>query len=819
MTKEADARVKIDALLKQAGWRFSDNEQGKKNIILENTIHFEQSNKKGAADYVLLDDDGKPLVVIEAKKAQKNPLNGKEQARRYAQNAQARFVILSNGDTHYLWDIQSGNPLLIQAFPTLMFLKYQTDFNPHYQHLIDEIVEADYIALSQQPHFKKDPQYRNPQTRQAYIFENKLRFLRPYQLNAIHALQKQAKNQDHRFLFEMATGTGKTLTTAAVIKLFLKTGNAKRVLFLVDRIELENQAEKSLDNSLKQDYVTVIYKHNKSDWRKADIVVTTVQSLSTNDRYRSEFKPNDFDLIISDEAHRSINGTARCVFDYFIGFKLGLTATPKDYLKHARVDLNDPREWERRLLLDTYQTFGCEQGEPTFRYSLIDGAQDGYLINPLVVDARTEVTTRLLSEQGYAIRQMTVEQDSEDIFTAKDFEKQFFSEPTNRIFCETFLTHALRDPLSGEIGKTIVFCVSQAHTSKIAQLLNEIAMQRYPGRYQSDFALQVTSDIPDAQKMASDFAYNHLRGHSQFLVGYKTAKTRVCVTVGMMTTGYDCADLLNVGFMRPIFSPTDFVQMKGRGTRTFTFEYQDIHKRVHTVKKQHFKLFDFFANCEYFEERFNYDEVLQLPQRCHSNSVREDESDYANKVTIHTPDPLKTLVETAIGAEGMKVDRQLFQQAQKTIAADAEIKAAVAQAQWDEAIQKVRDKYENQPDLYLTLEKIQASEQVDHEMTWREVLERIFEITDHFLSRAEKLDRDMAQFIEKHHPDAAYLPLIRRFVQVYLDDERFRTIIDTKEYSELYTYASFTVADWKALGDYRQVVQEYVKNHILLNCN
>ena len=127
-----------------------------------------------------------------------------------------------------------------------------------------------------------------------------------------------------------------------------------------------------------------------------------------NNKYQTLFSPTDFDLVISDEAHRSIGGNARAVFEYFVGYKLGLTATPKDYLKKfdsakpANRSTRDPRESERRLLLDTYRTFGCETGEPTFRYSLLDGVKEGYLINPLVVDARTEVTTQLLSDLGYA---------------------------------------------------------------------------------------------------------------------------------------------------------------------------------------------------------------------------------------------------------------------------------------------------------------------------------------------------------------------------------------------------------------------------------
>ena len=300
-----------------------------------------------------------------------------------------------------------------------------------------------------------------------------------------------------------------------------------------------------------------------------------MQSLLFNDKYQRLFSPTDFDLVISDEAHRSIGGNARAVFEYFIGYKLGLTATPKDYLKKfdkAKPTTNDPRELERRLLLDTYRTFGCESGQPTFRYSLLDGVKDGFLINPLVVDARTDITTQLLSDEGYAVLAVTENaEDAEQTFYQKDFEKKFFSDATNRVFCETFLNNALRDPISGEIGKTIVFAVSQNHAAKLTQILNELADHLFPGKYQSDFAVQVTSLVPEAQQFTINFANNNLMGSANFIDSYHTSKARVCVTVGMMTTGYDCEDILNLGLMRPIFSPSDFVQIKGRGTRKYNF--------------------------------------------------------------------------------------------------------------------------------------------------------------------------------------------------------------------------------------------------------
>lgn len=250
------------------------------------------------------------MIVLEAKAEDKNPLVGKEQARKYSRSQNCRFVILSNGNLHYFWDLERGNPYVITSFPTPDSVTGYKQITPNPQRLVDEKVEADYIVLTQRPNYQSEAGWKNETERPAYIQANKLRFLRPYQINAIHQLQSAVKKGGDRFLFEMATGTGKTLTAAAVVKLFLRTGNAKRVLFLVDRLELETQADKAFSAILSADFQTVIYKENRDDWRRAEIVVTTVQSLLFNNKYQRLFSPTDRKQLVEQTREEK----RRCVY-------------------------------------------------------------------------------------------------------------------------------------------------------------------------------------------------------------------------------------------------------------------------------------------------------------------------------------------------------------------------------------------------------------------------------------------------------------------------------------------------------------------------
>ena len=839
MPKEAKARILINDLLRRSGWRFFDDATGPANIALEAHVKLKkktledlgddfEKTANGYVDYLLLDERSFPVAVLEAKSEKFDPLVGKEQARKYAHSQNVRFVILSNGNLHYFWDLEQGNPVLITEFPSPESLDHFHAFKPNPSALVREKIDSDYVAVTQNPNYVNDPRWNDPAQRDAFVKDAELKFLRPYQLRAVAALQNAVRNGGTRFLFEMATGTGKTLTAAAVIKLFMRTGNAKRVLFLVDRLELENQAWKTFVRLLKNDFRTVIYKENRNDWRMAEIVVTTVQSLQFNNKYRGLLSPTDFDLLISDEAHRSISGNSRAVFEYFVGYKLGLTATPKDYLKKidpAKINQRDPREWERRQLLDTYKTFGCESGAPTFRYSLIEGVREGHLLNPVVVDARTEITTELLAEEGYCVMQENEDGELvEQTFFGKDFEKKFFSDETNRIFCETFLKNALRDPLSGEIGKSIVFCVRQDHATRITQALNEMAHALFPGKYNSDFAVQVTSNVDDAQQMAVSFANNNLNGHTRFLEGYISAKTRVGVTVGMMTTGYDCEDLLNIVLLRPIFSPTDFIQIKGRGTRKYTFRYKErgtaaSPSEEHAKPKEKFKLFDFFAVCEYFEEKFNYDEVIELPPLRPTEPGPEPPSppQVPPGYTNVDPDPLKSQVEYAVPVFGMKIDRKIFEKFENTVKATPEVRERYERGDIKGAEEIVVTALFNKPEDFFNLDKLRKAVQLDRRITLREILAKAFGDIDRFKTKDELLEEELAKFVSINKPDAAHISVIRQFFKAYVTDGGVRAIVDSREFGRFADNPKVSLADIRALDQWRDVIPEYVKDYVSLN--
>ena len=368
--------------------------------------------------------------------------------------------------------------------------------------------------------------------------------------------------------------------------------------------------------------------------------------------------------------------------------------------------------------------------------------------------------------------------------------------------------------------------MSQNHSARLAQTLNEMAAVMFPGKYQSDFAVQVTSQVADAQQFTINFANNNLMGSGNFLSSYRTSKARVCVTVGMMTTGYDCTDILNLGLFRPIFSPTDFVQIKGRGTRRHSFLEQlhdpSLAESVALPDKTAFKLFDFFANCEYFETEFNYDHVIELPR---PQSGRETDDGSGKGPTLvyayeHLgKDILSTISEETIGVEGMKIDRMFFDRFADTVRADGVVKKAVEAGNWDLVVDYVNREVFDRPEEYYSLDKLRKAAAVDRRLTLREILERVFNLIPSFKSRDELLEEEFAKFVAQHEPPrASAVGPIKTYFKAYATDGYCRDIIDKRRFALLATNPVFDRDDFRAVPErYRNLVPEYIKDYVSLN--
>jgi type I restriction enzyme R subunit len=314
-------------------------------------------------------------------------------------------------------------------------------------------------------------------------------------------------------------------------------------------------------------------------------------------------------------------------------------------------------------------------------------------------------------------------------------------------------------------------------------------------------------------------------GTANFLPWYKTSKARVCVTVGMMTTGYDCTDILNICLMRPIFSPTDFVQIKGRGTRRHKFADQiiDPEKKLEAgnIKKEKFKLFDFFGNCEYFEEKFNYDEILKLPAR--SKKEHPKINDYVPPVLKEyerfDDDHLRVLHEEAIGLNGMKVDRMLFERFQDTVKGNEFIRENVKAENWDKVLDYLNREIMNKPEDFFTPEKLRKSIKQDRRITLREMLEYIFGLIPVIKSKDELLEDEFYKFISDYKPeDTDDIIALKYFFKTYIVDETIRRIINEKRFADLAVNPVFPLEAYKSVPlRWRKIVPDYIQDYVPLN--
>jgi len=591
---EQDARIVINRKLQEAGWVL---EGPTKNVLTE------QHSEAGFMDYLLLDRNGRNIALVEAKKDSIDPYLAKNQGRGYAEANGCRYVFLANSEQLYFWDLEEGDASPIERFISPQDLQRRHD-----------------LKLSRKP--------------LSSVSHNTEICDRPYQIQASDTIAQQFDGGKKSFLLEMATGTGKTRLSAAIIDRFLRAHQAERILFVVDRIELAKQTLDAFQLAFKDDYRAVRYKPGQvAVFGGANVVVATIQSL--NIHFKKDFSPGYFDLVINDEAHRSIYGELpRQVVEYFQAVRIGLTATPNDFLKNVDLDKlqdTDPLKLEYRFVRDTYKHFGCEISTPTFRYTIQDGVKDGFLVAPRIARMVSVITKEAVSEDGW-----NIEIDGEDYtYRISQLEKRVLIPKRNELICTQFLQNALKTP-DGAIGKSVIFAVSQNHAVALARELN-----RQTPEHNGKFAEVITSRVVGASDLAKQF-----RKDDNFY-------PRVAVSVDMLTTGFDCPEILNIVLARPIASPTTYIQIKGRGTRKYTFP--------DGTQKKEFLVHDFCEVVKYFEEEYDFEAPLPVGGTGTGGGTTPPPPPPPPEVKTYGGSDEIVLTEMIqIGPEGEKVDRLVY---------------------------------------------------------------------------------------------------------------------------------------------------------------
>lgn len=532
----------IDAMLLQAGWDVTNPAE----VGHEVEVDFPgNTSGKGRADYVLWGDNGQPLAVIEAKKSGNLSLQaGREQARMYADGfermgMQRPVIFYSNGYETFIWDDKQYNtyrPVYgIYSKDSLEYLNYQR------QYRIAELEK------------------HNPELSIAD---------RPYQIEAIKTVAAHFQKQRRKALIIQATGTGKTRVAIALAELLLRTGWAKRVLFLCDRKELRVQADEAFKQNLPSEPRCVIGETNKVD-QTARIYIATYPGMMN--RF-AQLDVGFFDLIIADESHRSIYNKYRDLFDYFDALQVGLTATPVKFISR-----------------NTFDIFDCETTDPTFEFGL-DAAinnEPPYLAPFRVRDLTTDFLrdgihyNDLSDEQKRQLEDDLGEEEAKRTTIAgKDIGRKIFSEDTDRIILENLINNGIKDETGSLVGKTIVFAQRQDH----AEHLEKLFCNLYP-QYGSKVCKVIHNDIPHVDTLIKEFKKpdNHFR---------------IAISVDMLDTGIDVPEVVNLVFAKPVKSWVKFWQMIGRGTRLRPNLFG-------TGKhKSEFLIFDHYGNFDFFEQDY-----------------------------------------------------------------------------------------------------------------------------------------------------------------------------------------------------------------------
>lgn len=566
-TNEAFSRVKIDAQLKDRGW----------DVINPNAIRFEYVlPDKTKADYVLCDRHGRALAVVEAKKAAINPAEAEAQAKTYAVQLKVPYIFLANGEEIHFWEWQR------EAFPRAI----KTFFS-----------QGDLERRAATGHVRRDPL---TVAIDEHIVE------RDYQTECIDALCREINAGRRKMLVEMATGTGKTRTAAAFIKRLFEANAITRVLFLVDRIPLAKQTEDAFAEHLP-DFPAYVLRAGRRFQDEKRITITTLQSMVNI--YR-EYSSGYFDLVISDECHRSIYGKWSGVLKHFDGVQVGLTATPCI----ANVEHFGDEE-DKLAIRDTLRFFEVEK--PTFSYKLKDAIRDGYLVPYQIYKAKTVKTA---AEGGFEVKRDELDWSAMDADTRAEFEKLFGTEQSvvidpaalerrftiperNRAIVREFrdvlergYTDAkgqIRKPL---LGKTIVFAVTKRHAETLAQMLDDAYADKKPSP-EIRYADYVVSG------MGADDTVDGMAKIKRFK---KEPFPQILVSVNMLDTGFDCPEVVNLVFARFTRSAILYQQMRGRGTRKLK-------------GKPLFTMFDFVGVSDYHSDEDEGGEggvvVVRQPQK------------------------------------------------------------------------------------------------------------------------------------------------------------------------------------------------------------
>lgn len=538
--QEAQTRADlIDPLLAEAGWLLQGANDREYPVD-----GMPNAQGKGFVDYVLWGDDGLPLAVVEAKRSGTSLEVGKQQAKLYADALERRFgrrpvIFVTTGYEHELWDDAGGYPpRRVDGFFTKSELEYLVAGRT--RRLPLDAVPVDASIAS-----------------------------RHYQQRAIRAIGDAFEQRRRDALLVMATGTGKTRTVVALVDQLMKASWVRKVLFLADRTALVKQAHNAFKTHLPSSSPVNLLESR--DVAGARVVISTYQTMLgqlevVGPSGERKFGPGYFDLVVIDEAHRSVYAKYGQLFEYFDGLLVGLTATPKDEIDH-----------------NTYRLFHLEDGVPTDAYSLDEAVADGYLV-PF---QQVPVTTKFqdagihyddLSEEEREAWDLAEwgEGGPPDAVASGDLGRYLFNEDTVDKVLEQLMTHGLKVADGDRLGKTIIFAANQRHAEFIEQRFNA-GWPEHAGR----FARVITHSVNYAQSLIDDFAVAEKSPH-------------IAISVDMLDTGIDVPDVVNLVFFKKVFSRTKFWQMLGRGTRLRPDLFGP------GKHKTHFLVFDFCRNLEFF---------------------------------------------------------------------------------------------------------------------------------------------------------------------------------------------------------------------------